>query len=366
MTDANDPVVSRRRLLGLAGLAAAGLAGCAEMPPDRPYEPPAEIRTRPPDATPQPTGTPPEGPLRDLYEEAAPSIAAVRTGNALGSCYVADDSHLVTNQHVVEDATRVSVQYDRDDWGRADVVATDVYSDLAVLADTDRPDYAGPLDLVDYAPAVGQEVAVIGAPFGLRSSFTTGTVSGVNRSLEAATGFSVPGAVQTDAAVNPGNSGGPVLSLAGEVLAVVSAAGGENIGFGIPPQLVRRVVPDLIEFGNYQHPFFGVSLREVTPTVAGANGIEPRGVIVVDTVTNGPADGVLVPSETQQVVGGEPVPVGGDVILALDDVPIGSTADLSTYLAFGTFPGDEVTVRLRREGSERSATVTVGVRPPPS
>jgi serine protease Do len=364
MPDRDRTDATRRQvLLGLVA-ASAGLAGCQTAPPEQPYEPPEEIRTRPSNATVQPTGTPPDGEFRELYEATVTSVAAVRSGGT-GSCYAYDSDYLVTNEHVVEDAGSVSVQYARDDWRRAEVVATDVYSDLAVLADPDRPAYVTPLPLADYPPAVGQTVAVIGTPFGLRNSFTTGTISGVNRALQAATGFSVPGAIQTDAAVNPGNSGGPLLSVDGEVTGVISAAGGENIGFGIPPQLVRRVVPDLVEFGDYQHPFLGLSLREVTPTVADANGLpDARGVIVLDTVENGPVDGVLRPSGSQRV-GVEQVPVGGDVIVELNGVRIGSVADLLTELAFEAFPGDDLPVRFVRDGDLRTTRVTVGVRPPP-
>jgi S1-C subfamily serine protease len=353
-------------LATLGTTALAGLAGCTDAFPDESYRPPETVRTRAPGERAQPTGTPPDGEYRRLYDATAPSVGAVRAGRSVGSCYASDPDHLVTNQHVVDDESGVDVQYDRDDWGRAAVVATDVYSDLAVLADPDRPAYVEPLSLVDYPPAVGQEVAVIGSPFGLRSSFTTGVISGVGRSLQAVTGFSVPGVVQTDAAVNPGNSGGPLLALDGRVVGVISAGGGENIGFGIPPQLVRRVVPDLLEEGSYQHPFVGLTLAEVTPAVAEANGLPaPRGVIVLETVPDGPVDGVLQPSTGRRTVGGERVPIGGDVLLALDGVRLGSVADLSTYLAFETFPGDAVTVRFRRAGQVRTASVTVGVRPAP-
>jgi S1-C subfamily serine protease len=368
MPDANDAGagVTRRGILAAACGGAAALAGCQDLIPEQRYDPPDSIRTRRPGATVQPTGTPPDGPFRRLYESTVPSVAAVRTGTGSGSCYASDADHLVTNQHVVEDAETVAVQYERDDWGRADVVATDVYSDLAVLADRDRPGYVDPLPLAGYPPAVGQDVAVIGAPFGLRSSFTVGTISGVDRALEAASGFSVPGAIQTDAAVNPGNSGGPLLSADGDVLGVVSAAGGENVGFGIPVQLVRRVVPALVEFGDYQHPFLGVSLLEVTPAVADANGLErARGVAVTDTVEAGPADGVLRASTDTAVVGGQRVPVGGDVIVEVNGARVGSVADLLTELAFHAFPGDDLPIQVIREGSLVTVRVTVGVRPPP-
>jgi S1-C subfamily serine protease len=363
--------VTRTTRRGLLAAAAALAAGCAEgttapEPDPGPYTPPETVRTRAPNETVQPGGDPPSGPYRRVFEAAAPSVAAVRAERGSGTAYAWDGERLVTNQHVVEDAERVAVQYGRDDWGEARVVATDVYADLAVLATPERPSYVEALPLVDYPPAVGQEAVVIGTPFGLRNTLTTGVVSGVDRSLQAATGFSVPGAVQTDAAVNPGNSGGPLLSLDGAVLGVVSAGGGENVGFGIPPQLVRRVVPALVEFGDYQHPFLGVTLAAVTPDVAAANDL-PRagGVIVVDVLRDGPADGVLRPSDDRRAADGGRVPVGGDVVVSFAGTTVASVSDLLTELSFRTFPGDEVAVRVRRDGSVREETVEVGVRPGP-
>jgi S1-C subfamily serine protease len=363
----SDSGVTRRRLLGLAAAATAGLAGCAEATrPTVTYEPPDQVRTRPADAPTQPTGTPPDGEFRQVYEATVDSVAVVRTDDGQGTCYAIDDTRMVTNQHVVEDADTVDLQFASDAWTTAEVVGTDVFSDLAVLSAPGRPASATALELVEYPPVAGQEVVVIGTPFGLRGTVTTGVVSGVNRVLDAASGFSVPGAIQTDAAVNPGNSGGPLLSLDGEVVGVISAAGGENIAFGIPPQLVRRVVPDLIEFGDYQHPFLGIGLEEVTPAIARANDLaRTRGVVVTNVVENGPSEGVLRAATDTEFVDGERVPVGGDVIVGVRDRPITSTAGLLAELAFRTFPGDDLPVTVVRDGEELTVTVTVGVRPEP-
>jgi S1-C subfamily serine protease len=155
-----------------------------------------------------------------------------------------------------------------------------------------------------------------------------------------------------------------MLSLDGEVLGVITAGGGENIAFGIPPQLVRRVVPDLIEFGDYQHPFLGVSVQDVTPPVARANGLSAvRGVAVTRVVEDGPVDGVLRPNADTARVGGTVVPTGGDVVVAVGDTRVNDLGDLLIHLAFRTFPGDEVTLGVVREGTERTVTATVGVRP---
>ena len=364
MTDTHP---NRRAVLAGLGAGVAALAGCSEAAgPGGGYRTPASVRTRPADAPDQPTGTPPTGPVRELYLDSAPSVAVVRVDRSQGTCFAFDDRHMVTNQHVVEDADSVELQFAGDVWTAADVVGTDAFSDLAVLSAPDRPESATPLELVEYPPAVGQEVAVIGTPLGLRGTVTAGVISGVNRVLSAASGFSVPGAIQTDAAVNPGNSGGPLLAIEGGVVGVISAAGGENIAFGIPPQLVRRVVPDLVEFGNYQHPFLGVTLEDVTPAIAAANGLDsPRGVLAVDVVRNGPSGGVLRPSDRRRSVDGQLVPAGGDVVVGADGEEVSTVAELLTLLAFRTYPGDDLRLRVLRDGVERTVTVTVGVRPEP-
>ncbi|MFC6990042.1 S1C family serine protease [Haloplanus sp. GCM10025708] len=220
--------------------------------------------------------------------------------------------------------------------------------------------------MADEPAAVGQEVVVIGTPFGLDGTVTTGIVSGVNRSIPSPTGYRIPDAVQTDAAVNPGNSGGPLVSLDGEAVAVINSGAGDNVGFGISAALTRRVVDDLIEAGTFEHAYMGVSLVAVTPAIARANDLEtPRGLAVVDVDPDGPAEGVLRPSEERAVVDGDPVPVGGDVVLAVDDTRTLTTEDLGSYLALHARPGDTVALTVLRDGSERTAAVELGRRPEP-
>jgi S1-C subfamily serine protease len=256
------------------------------------------------------------------------------------------------------------VQFRDGAWRVADVVGTDVYSDLAVLRVSDPPDAATPLPFVDAERPVGTRVVAIGAPFDLGGSVSAGIISGQDRGLPSATGFTIPDAVQTDAAVNPGNSGGPLVTLDGEVVGVINSGGGDNIGFAISAALTQRVVPALIDTGKYDHSYIGVQLRAVSPLVAEANGLDrARGVIVVETVTGGPAAGVLRGSDGQQTINGTQVPVGGDVIVGISDTEIRTQADLGTYLALETSPGDTVSMTVLRDGERQTVEVTLGTRP---
>ncbi|MFT4891247.1 MAG: serine protease Do [Halobacteriales archaeon] len=358
--------VSRRRFLGLsAGVVATGIAGCSA-----PTGTTADL-----EATTTTVGDGPETGANDgdsgsvytrVYEETIGSVVLIETAAGQGTGFVFDDRHLVTNAHVVGASETVQVRFGDGEWRTGRVVGSDLYSDLAAVRVEDRPAYARPLSLLASDPSVGQEVVVIGNPFGLSGTVTTGIVSGINRSIPGPTGYRIPDAIQTDAAVNPGNSGGPIVSLDGDVIAVVNSGGGENVAFGISGPLVRRVVPALIENGEYDHPYMGVTLRTVTPAIATANDLDrPRGVLVVDILENGPSDGVLRRSTESAFVDGERVPVGGDVVLAMDDTGLTRVEDLSSFLALRASPGAEIELRVLRDGELRTVELELGRRPPP-
>ena len=315
-----------------------------------------------------------------LYERTIDSVTLVRvygvddpfTGDETqgqGSAFLVDGSHAVTNEHVVAGGDEVDLQYVNGDWTTTELVGTDFYSDLAVLEVDHVPDAAEPLALTETNPAVGQEVLAIGNPFGLEGTMTKGIVSGVDRSLEVGAGpgqpRSFPNVVQFDAGVNPGNSGGPLVNLDGEVVGVVNAGGGENIGFAISAPLAGRVVPALIDDGEYHHPFIGVVLETVDRVVAEENDLpEPGGVIVVDVGDDTPAGGVLQGSDDSVTRHGEPVPIGGDVIVELDGHPIPDRNALSAVLTLELRPGDTVPLELRRDGALTTVELTLGERPP--
>jgi S1-C subfamily serine protease len=345
----------RRVLAGAAGLA-AGLAGCAtgvrEPPEPEPVAP-----------TESPSGT--DSPYEAVYRAAIGSVVFVGSDTGSGSGFV-HDGVVVTNQHVVGDAETVDVRFENGDWNTAGVTATDVYADLAVLS-TEIPDEAASLSFVESIPPVGAEVLALGSPFGLESSVSAGIVSGRNRSLpNEQTGFSIPNTVQTDAGLEPGNSGGPLVTMEGKVAGIAVAGAGATVGFAVSPLLARRILPELIETGSYEHPYLGIRLLEVTPDIAAANDLdEVRGVLVVETAADGPTDGVLRGVDGETTVDGRPVPVGGDVLVELAGNSIESKADLGTTLALELSPGDRVPATVVREGEPREVTLRIGARPEP-
>lgn len=353
---------TRRDVLRLGGMAlAAALSGCGSR-----SAAPAESPTRTPESPSSQTGSRAGSTgsvYTRVYRDAIQSVVLVRTSQGQGTGFLYDDSHVITNAHVVGQATSTQLRYHESTWSRGTVRGRDVHSDLAVIRAETVPESATPLQFSAAQPAIGQEVVAIGNPFNLDGSATSGIVSGTDRLIPAPSGYRIPDAIQTDAAVNPGNSGGPLMSLDSRVVGVVNSKRGDNIAFGISAALTQRVVPRLIEAGSYEHAYLGVSVRNVTPALADANGLkEPRGLLVLRTVENGPAAGVMEQSDLEFTEQGR-VPVGGDVIVAVDGTTMGSLEDLASYLALQTRPGDTIQVRIVREQSEQTVTITLGARP---
>jgi S1-C subfamily serine protease len=311
-----------------------------------------------------------------LYDETIDSVVTVQilteSQQGLGSGFVYDgEGRIVTNQHVVANASMVEVQFNRGDWRTAEVIGTDVYSDLAVLEVNDTPDYAEPLELQPREPEAGQPVGALGSPLGLEATVTDGIVSGTNRSLPAGAQqgpqFTIPNTIQTTAAINPGNSGGPLVDCEGRVLGVNTAtlSGSENTGFAVPASRLERVVPSLIENGSYAGSFLGISSFDVSPIVTEANDLDvTQGVLVQQVVPGSPAGGVLRGTTGTEEVRGVEVPVGGDVILAIDGQRILTGEDLSSYLT-QTSPGETVTMTILRDGERMEVEIELGERPPP-
>ncbi|MBX0323690.1 trypsin-like peptidase domain-containing protein [Halomicroarcula sp. F13] len=310
--------------------------------------------------------------IRALYEQTIPSVVSVyvtdrgddrRRGGA-GSGFVYDDEHVVTNQHVVGDSDYVELRFHDGEWRTGAVVGDDPYTDLAVVHVTDLPDDAVPLPVADANPDPGERVAAIGNPMGLDGTITVGYVSGTNRSNPTGTGFTIPETIQTDAAVNPGNSGGPLLTLDGTVVGVNRAKGGDNIGFAIAPTIVRRVVPVLVADGRFRPAYLNVRTIDVSPTVAEANRLEETtGVLVVDV--GGDSGTTLRGCDRVVQVRGREVPTGGDVVVGVDGRTVRSTEELTSYLLTEADPGDTVEVTVRRDGVEFTDSVTLGERPVP-
>ncbi|MFW6447953.1 MAG: S1C family serine protease [Halobacteriota archaeon] len=357
----------RRFLIGAAG-ALAGTAGCLRAPTGgrSPTGTPTESR---------PTASPVEPPeetdarYADVYQATIDAVAMVRAYGpegpiGQGSGFVYEGPYLLTNEHVVRGASDAELQFRDNEWTEGSVVGTDPHSDLAVIEAEALPASATPLPPAETRATVGQEVIALGNPFGLEESVSQGIVSGRNRSLPGGTDFRIPATIQTDASVNPGNSGGPLVTMRGRFLGVITARAGQDIGFAVSWRLVERVAPALIETGSYDHSFLGVQLQQVDPGIAGANALEEvTGVIVVEAVPGGPAEGILEGSTTTRIDSGRQVPVGGDVIVALDETSIETSEALSTYLALHTSPGDDVEVTVLRDGRQETVTVELGVRP---
>ncbi len=318
--------------------------------------------------------------LPDLFSKVEQSVVqiSVQKGNArgVGSGFVYDkQGHIVTNYHVVEDASRVTVTFLDGTSYRASIVGSDPYTDLAVVkVDVDSSKLV-PLPLADSSRLrVGEQVAAIGNPFGLSGSMTSGIVSQLGRMLETANGFSIPDVIQTDAAINPGNSGGPLLNMYGEVIGVntaIASSTGEfaGIGFAIPSNTVKKIVPVLISEHRYRHPWLGVSGMDVTPEIAEALGLkEARGFLVIDVVANSPAAkaGVRGGSDARVIsVDNRMVRLGGDIIVGVDDIQVRRISDILIYLQREKSVGDVITLHVIRDGKEMSIDVVLGERPNP-
>jgi S1-C subfamily serine protease len=316
------------------------------------------------------TGT---SPYTEVYQATIDSVVLIRAfserGISDGSGFFWDERHLVTNQHVVEGGTDVEVQFARGAWTEGEIVETDAYSDLAVVRVEEAavPDYATPLALVSEDPPIGAEVVALGNPLGLGESVSAGIVSGVDRSLPAPNDFVIADTVQTDAAANPGNSGGPLVTLDGDVVGVVTAGRGNDINFAVSAALMNRVVPTLRAGEEYRHPYVGIRLVGVSPSVAAANDLdEVRGVLVAEVVDDGPSEGVLQGSPDSAVTNGRRVPVGGDVIVEMAGRAIPDREALSTFLALETSPGDTVPTTVIRDGERVEVALELGRRPRPT
>lgn len=319
--------------------------------------------------------------LTDFYNQIAPGVVSIRVvsllqgqvvGQGAGSGFIIDDEgHIITNNHVVDNATLVSVIYFDGIEARAEIIGTDEYSDLAVIKVEELIEEAHPIALGDSEGVnVGEWVVAIGNPFGQQSSMTLGIVSAVGRTIPTGvTAFSIPQAIQTDAAINPGNSGGPLLNLKGEVIGVnaqIASGSGANsgVGFAIPSNIVRRVAPVLISEGAYQWPWLGVQGTSVSLLLQQANGLETQQGGYIDAIVpNGPAAKAgLRGSSGTKAIDGLPVPVGGDVVIAVNGSPVYSFNDLLVKIAFGA-PGDSVELIVIRDGEQISIEATLVARP---
>lgn len=313
-----------------------------------------------------------EASLTNVYAHANPSVVyiVVPPGTSGSGFVYSAEGHIVTNNHVVEGGEDIEVIFANGDRLAAEIVGTDVDSDLAVLKVDSLPEGVGPLPLADVnSLQVGQFVVAIGNPFGEQGSMSFGIISGLGRSLASQRGqggssYSLPQVIQTDAPINPGNSGGPLLNLNGEVVGVnaqIASTTGANtgVGFSIPVNAVQVVVPNLIANGEHKYAYLGVSFApDISLEAQRALGLpQTRGAYIVDVTPGSPAD------EAGLIAADPNSGVGGDLVIAINGEPIDDFADLNSFLVFGGVPGQEITVTVLRDGQPVDVPLTLGERP---
>jgi len=334
-------------------------------------------------------------PFADIYSTVSPSVVAIAVEKAatetqimpgmnpqnsqpergLGSGFVlSKDGYILTNDHVVDGVTSLEVDFNDGTLARAHVVGSDPDSDIAVIQVEDVP--AEKLFPVTFANSdelyIGQSVLAIGSPFGERWTLTSGIISGRDRLIQGLTNYSIGGVVQTDAAINPGNSGGPLLNLKGEVVGVnsqiVSSGGSSSgVGFAIPSNLAQRVAQDLIDEGFVEYSYMGISGSDVTLDAIEALKVpnDTRGVMVQTVASGSPADRAKLQAvQTEDANDPTSTLKSADIITAINDHPLYGMADLISYLASNTKPGDKVTLTVLRDGKD-TMTVEVALIPRP-
>jgi putative serine protease PepD len=286
-----------------------------------------------------------------------------------GSGFVYDDQgHIVTNQHVVDGAQSISVRFWNGATYAAKLVGSDASTDVAVI-EVDAPAaLLHPLALGDSdAAQVGDGVVAIGSPFGLEETVTSGIVSALHRQMTSPNNFTIPDSIQTDAAINHGNSGGPLLDAKANVIGINAqiesdSGGSDGVGFAIPSNTVRTVVTQILASGSVEHAYLGVSVQTIPAAAAGQLGLV-AGAEVGEVRPGTPADSSGLRAATgSRSVGGASYPTGGDVITRVDGKAIQSAEDL-TGLIDTKKPGDRVGVTFVRDGTARTVQVTLATRP---
>jgi 2-alkenal reductase len=321
-----------------------------------------------------------------IYQQFSPGVVSIRTTTAQGSGWVySGDGIIVTNNHVVGTETKVEVDFASGLKTFGDVIGTDAYSDLAIIRVDVAASELHPLPLGDSdILQVGQTVIAIGNPFGLSGTMTTGIISALGRALpissQAQGGgyFSNADIIQTDTALNPGNSGGPLLNLNGEVIGINSAietsgytTSGEplnsGIGFAISIHTVKRVVPSLIQNGKFEYAYLGISTQDDLPlTVIEALGLKSTSGAYVTSVTpGGPSDqaGIRAGTQPLNLQGYQGLNKGGDLVIAIDGQTVVTFDDMIRYLALYKSPGDTVTLTVLRGDQQLEIPVVLGTRP---
>lgn len=327
--------------------------------------------------------------LSELFKNVEKSVVQISSedestellGSRLGSGFVYDtNGHIITNNHVTSGGKDLHITFSDGTIYTGKVIGSDPHSDLAIILVDDVPkEKLFPLTLGNSSNLiVGETVAAVGNPFGLSGSLTEGIVSGLGRMLPSTpenifgrdttvATFSIPDIIQTDAAINPGNSGGPLLNLKGEVIGINSAIFSNTgvyagVGFAIPSNTLKKVIPELMKNGSYPHPWLGITGVDVTPDIANKmNLTEARGFLVIDVNSNGPADKAGIRGGyVVEIINNTQYRLGGDVIVGIDNQTVNSVSDITDYLK-NKQEGDIVNLELLRDNKMINVPVTLRI-----
>jgi len=333
-----------------------------------------------------------EAVLNNIYQDLLPSVVHVEIKRKVqvsgyggssesqdyylpgdGSGFLwSEDGYVVTNHHVVADADIVSVIFYDGLSLKAEVVGIDPDSDLAVLKVQLDPGRYTPVSLGDSdIVRVGEMAAAIGTPFGQEFTLTSGIISAVGRTIQGDSQYSIPEAIQTDASINPGNSGGPLLNRLGQVIGINSqiittSNSSAGIGFAIPVNIAKKVIPDLIIYGKHEYAWLGVEGFAVGTVIAEALGLDrdTKGAFISRVVDGGPADlAGLLGSSGEIEIEGTKIPIGGDIIVAIDEEEISGVDDVVSYLIRRGAPGETHLFTVIRDGEPIDVSVILGTRP---
>jgi S1-C subfamily serine protease len=328
---------------------------------------------------------------RDIYKRDAPGVVYIKAqvvqrtqspfdfglpqeqqGTATGSGFVIDkDGTILTNAHVINGASKVTVQFADKQQVDAKVLGKDESTDLALLKVEPANLKLVPLALgTSRTVQVGDPAVAIGNPFGLERTLTTGVISAVHRPIQAPNGFQIDDAIQTDAPINPGNSGGPLIDATGRVIGINSQIetggsgnGSVGIGFAVPIDTAKRYIPQLKKEGRVDRGYLGVSTTTIDKTLQGLNLPREHGALVQSVTPGSPADKAGIRAgDISATLDGQDIQLGGDIITEVDGKAIDSNEDLTEAIA-GRKQGDKVKVKIVRGDKEKTVEVTLGDRP---
>ena len=380
---------SRKLSLALLALLSAVLAACVTAPAAAPGVQPTAISAAPQPTAPLPLGLDPgEQRIIEIYRRYSPAVANINTQamhsdfffgvypeEGSGSGFVWDaEGHVITNYHVINGADQIVVSFGDGEDHAAHVVGVDPANDLAVLSVDALPAGIEPAPLGDSdALLVGQYALAIGNPFGqFERTLTMGVISAVNRTLRLDQGQVLHNIIQTDAAINRGNSGGPLLDSQGRLIGVTSAiyspsGASAGVGLAIPVNKLKQVVPELIAHGRFPHPWLGIEGLgyELTPELAQALGLSvSQGLLVARIYQDSPAQQAGIRAAQQSVIiGYRQYLTGGDIVTAVDGAPVSTWDSLKTYLEEHTTVGQTVRLTVLRDGQSLDVDIVLGQEP---